>query len=236
MNKKALLTVLFAVTLFGVSAQKLTQGSLAFLEGQEKLNVVFNFDDVKLQYKSETDYLKTATPKWAEEWETAKSSTFKEQFLDQLNKNVQKLQCGDYPNAQYQATIRVVTITREGAGASLEGPGTRIVIYEAVFTKTGDSEPLAKITNAKTNLQTQTVSKEAPAPRKAPAPRAPAPKSPKAPTPKAPKAPKAPKSPRASNTSTPKKVEQQPGSNTYLTGIVFGNMGQELGIFMTKTN
>jgi hypothetical protein len=128
------------------SAQKPSEVSLDFLKGQEKLHVILNFDEVKLQGVPEKTYLKDEkNQQWIKEWKDAKNSTFKEQLLEHLNKNVRALQCGDYPKAQYRATVRVLTVERDGIGPHLEGPGTRKVACEVVFTKTGNSQPLAKV-------------------------------------------------------------------------------------------
>ena len=126
------------------TTMKITEGSLGFLKGQEKLRVVLNFDDAMLQGKPEKTYLAMEQPQWVERWEAAKSSSFKENLYEHLNKNVH-IQCGDYPDAQYQATVRVLSVKRKGIGKYLEGPGTREVTCMVIFTKTGDPKPLAKI-------------------------------------------------------------------------------------------
>ena len=145
-NIFAILTAILLIATFNGYAQKLQEGSLAFLKGQENLHIVFSFDDVKLQGKTEKAYLEMENPQWVEGWEAAKSATFMERLLEHLNKNVRKLKCGDFPEAQYQATVRVLTVDRNGLGKFLEGPGVRKVVCEVVFTKTGDPKPLAKIT------------------------------------------------------------------------------------------
>ena len=132
-------TAVFVMATFGCYAQKLTQGSLAFLKGQEKLNVVFNYDDLMIQGVPENSFKETQGQKWADEWEEAKPTTFKERFLGHLNKNLNagklNVQCGDFPEAPYQATVRVLTVGRVWG-----------ISCEVVFTRTGDSVPLAKIT------------------------------------------------------------------------------------------
>ena len=145
----AILAVIFVIAPFDCYSQKLTEGSLAFLKGQENIHVVFDFSDAKLQNKPEGEYLASVTQQWAEGWEAAKSSTFMDRLLEHLNKNARTLQFGNYPNAEYQATVRVITVSRRMPGPSLpylDGPGIRNVACEVVFTRTGDSMPLAKIT------------------------------------------------------------------------------------------
>ena len=117
---------------------------LAFLRGQDRLHVVLNFEDVMLQGKSEKSYLATVQPQWIEGWEEAKFTTFRESLLEQLNEHFD-IRCGEYPGAQYQATVWVLSVKRAGIGQYLEGPGLREVSCEVVFTRTGDSQTLAKI-------------------------------------------------------------------------------------------
>ena len=148
------LTTILAVVTLDCYAQR--SPSLAFLKGQEKLHVVLDFSDVLLQGEVEKFYLDKVSEEWVEAWETAKSTTFKDRLLEHLNKNVKSLQCGDYPEAEYQATIRVLTIQRKGMGKNLEGPGTREITCEVVFTRTGDSESLAKV-NIKSDSQANTT-------------------------------------------------------------------------------
>ena len=153
----------FAMAAFNCYAQKLTEGSLNFLKGQEKVKLILDFDDVMLQGKTQKAYLEmeSENKEWIEVWETGKSSVFPERLLEHLNKNVKGVQFGDYPDAQYQAIVRVLTVSRSGRGVApglgsgqyLEGPGTRVVTCEVVFTKAGDSTPLAKITKLSGNSQ-----------------------------------------------------------------------------------
>ena len=198
-------TVILAAMLVMVSfdgyAQKLTTGSLNFLKGQEKLHLVLNFEDVILQGKPEKEYLALEESKeWVEGWEIAKTSIFKEILLEHLNKNL-KVLCGDFPDAQYQAEERVLDIRRKmghaNVGKYLEGPGTRRITCEVVFTKTGEYSPLAKISirqdsQANTSFLT----------------------------------------PSAVQTVT--RTIGSAGSNSHLTGVEFGYIGQELGRFMNK--
>ena len=137
----------FITTFFCISCSstmKITEGSLGSLKGAENLHVTLNFDDAILKGKSEKTYLEMVQPQWVEGWEAAKSATFMESLLEPLNKKV-RMQCGDFPQAQYQATVRVLSVNRKGAGKYLEGPGLRKVTCEVVFTKTGEAKPFARI-------------------------------------------------------------------------------------------
>jgi len=123
---------------------KTPENPLAFLKGQRTLDVFLNFDDVMLQGMPEKTYLRLEQPQWVEKWETAKVTTFEENFMGHLNNSV-RIRCGDFPDAKYQATVFVLSVDRKGFGKHLEGPGTREVTCEVVFTKMGDSYPLATI-------------------------------------------------------------------------------------------
>lgn len=116
-----------------------------FSKVQEKLNVVFNYDDLMIQGFPEKDFLEKKIfldkngQKWADEWENAKTDYYKSQFLKHLNKNVNpeklRLLCGDYPDALYQSTVRVLTVGRNWD-----------ITCEVIFKRIGDSVPLAIIT------------------------------------------------------------------------------------------
>jgi len=123
---------------------KVAENSLDFLKGQPQLHVVISFEDVLLQGKPEKTYLELEQPQWVEGWETAKATVFTDNFMGHLNNNV-RMQCGNFPEAPYQATVYVLSVERAGFGSHLEGPGRRDVTCEVVFTKTGDSYPLATL-------------------------------------------------------------------------------------------
>ena len=150
--------VFFVMATFNCYAQRLTEGSLDFLKGQERVHVVLNFDNAMLQGKTQEAYLDIVSEEWREGWEEAKSSVFMERLLEHLNKNVNGFQFGNYPDAQYQATVHVLTVRRRAPGQHLEGPGVRNVTSEVVFTKTGDSNSLAKITRINTDSRTSGLS------------------------------------------------------------------------------
>jgi len=143
-----------AVFVFGLIAlfctscktSQVPSDSLTFLVGQRELDVVISYEDVLLQGKPEKTYLSGEQPGWVENWEKAKETVFKESFLGHLNSKV-RIRCGDYPDAQYQATVFILSVDRKFmyGGSHLEGPGTREVTCEVVFTKMGDSFPLATI-------------------------------------------------------------------------------------------
>ena len=135
---------LIAILSSSCGSKKVPVNSLEFLIGQRELDVVLIFDDVLLQGLPEKTYLRDEQPEWVENWEKAKTTLFEENFMGHLNNNV-RIQCGDFPNAQYQATVFILAVNRKGPGKHLEGPGTREVTCEVVFTKMRDSYPLATL-------------------------------------------------------------------------------------------
>ena len=144
-NCRAVLVFCMIALLFtSCGTTKVAEDSLAFLKGQPQLHVVISFEDVLLQGKPEKTYLEAEQPQWVEGWETAKATVFADNFMGHLNNNV-RMRCGNYPEAPYQATVYVLSVDRAGFGSHLEGPGRRDVTCEVVFTKTGDSYPLASI-------------------------------------------------------------------------------------------
>ena len=155
--RAAIFTAIFAMASFNCYAQKLSGGTLNFLKGQEKVHVVLDFDNAKLQGKPYKDYLALEDEQWIEGWEQAKSAEFIESLLENLNNQVSGVIFGNYPDAQYRATVNVLTFRRQfrsgvvrgGFGQHLEGAGVRLITCEVVFTGTGNSTPLVKITGLK---------------------------------------------------------------------------------------
>ena len=114
--------------------------SLAFLKGQERLHIIFNYDFFMIDGIPEKDYF-AIRGLIVEEWENAKNTTIKTTFLAFLNQSINarrtRLLCGDYPDAPYQATIYVLknTVGRKKG-----------ITCEMVFTQKGNDVPLGKIT------------------------------------------------------------------------------------------
>ncbi|MDR2414354.1 MAG: hypothetical protein LBD64_05160 [Odoribacteraceae bacterium] len=125
-----------------MKAQKLAEGTLHFLQGVEHLQVVFDYSHVLIQGNTEETIFAIKGKEWAEKWEEAKTTTFSKQFIGHLNKNVNArkkvLLCGDYPDVEYRATVRVLTIGRVWG-----------ITCEVIFTKTGQTTPLAVIRKLK---------------------------------------------------------------------------------------
>jgi len=138
MKKSTIFTAIFLVATLSCYAQKVTQGSINFLKAGDQLHVVFNYDDLKIHKSPEKDFLSARGTEFAGQWEKAKVETYGKQFIEFLEKNVnakkELLACGHLPNAPYQALVRVLSVDREWN-----------MTCEVIFTKTGDSTPLAKM-------------------------------------------------------------------------------------------
>ena len=138
MKKLTILSAIFLIASLSGYAQKITEGSLSFLKAGEKLQVVFDYDALMIQGSTEKEFLEIKGEEWAGQWEKAKAESYCKLFLEHLNKNAnakkELVDCGDYSDAPYRATVRVLTV---GRGWGIE--------CQVVFTKTGDSTPLAKM-------------------------------------------------------------------------------------------
>ena len=128
---KFIILTLFSVAATHGYAQKV---SFAFLKGTEKLHVVFDYSDLKIQGQPEKSYVASQGEEWAGQWETAKANTYGAKFIEYFNKSCNKVESGNYPDAPYQATVRALTLSKIWA---LE--------CEIVFTKKGDPAPVAKV-------------------------------------------------------------------------------------------
>jgi len=115
---------------------KSISNSLIFIKGQNQLNVVFDYSALAIQGLPEKEFLETKDKGWVDQWEDAKKHSYYSHFLEYLNKNVNTkktlLLCGDYPESQYQATVRVLTIKNKSE--------IECIVY---FTMKGNPTPLA---------------------------------------------------------------------------------------------
>jgi len=155
-SRGIILILFFLIATFNSYSQKISGGSFAFLEGQEFFNVVLDFEFAELQRKPENEYLETVSPAWVKRYEEAKKTIFLQKFVEHLNKNLKSIKGGDYPDAEYQAEIRVLSIKRAGYGDYLDGSGVRYVKCEIFFIRKSDSQQLARITNLNGDSNTKT--------------------------------------------------------------------------------
>lgn len=146
MNKKVLFAVLLSVaTVFSVSAQKFKPAP-AFLKGENKINIVFDYSKVEFDGDSQSEYYKEKGQSWIEEWEGKRRENNASAFLKSFNDELKQINmnAGDYPEAQYSIIVDVVDCDF-GAYA---GPFSVAAKLECTLrvVKTGTTETLSSIT------------------------------------------------------------------------------------------
>lgn len=138
MNKKLLLSLLAAASMYGAAAQKLKEGSLDFLNNQTELNIVFDYTHLKIEGKSEEYYAIKEGKEWQKDWNNSKKEFF-EKFVNSMNLELinreNKLRCGSYGDAKYQATIWVLELDDDND-----------MNAEVIIHKISDNQALARIT------------------------------------------------------------------------------------------
>lgn len=155
------LTVLLFLFILGgaihAEAQKLKQhGDLTFLKGQEKVNVVFNYDNMVVGKKSEAEYVAEkmaekekeeglgAGEKWHEMWLADRSKFYEPKFLELINKTSKGAEFGSFPDAQYTLEFKV-TRFEPGWNIGLTKMPAQIDAV-ANFVESSAGEPLAHVT------------------------------------------------------------------------------------------
>jgi hypothetical protein len=141
MKKVNFMTLCLMLSIMSVHAQKLKEGSLAFLNGEKELNIVFDFTGALIDNKSEKDFVDIQGVRkgdeWKTKWENSTKKGFYILFLVKFNEHLigkHELRGGSFPNATYQATIRINKIDSDGE-----------VRGEAVFTQANSTELLARV-------------------------------------------------------------------------------------------
>lgn len=159
--KLTLLAALF-VAAGTLSAQKLKhEGDLSFVQGQDKINVEFTYDNLtvgKKDRKSEQEYIDEsmaerekaemgAGEKWLEGWQTARENYYHPAFLELINKVVTKkegTEFGDFPDAQYTLVFDVLMMEPGWNIGIMKQPAEMDGI--AYFYETGNREaPIAEV-------------------------------------------------------------------------------------------
>jgi len=151
--------MLFAYSGFAQS-MKLESGKLDFLKGQKTLNVVYAYDNMKVGKGTEQEYIdKKVTEynkseagkgdKWQKGWVAARTERYQPKFEELMNKRLEDngVKVGNYPDAPYTLVVKT-TFTEPGFNVGV----MRMPAYtnmEAVFVKTGSTNPEAVITMMK---------------------------------------------------------------------------------------
>jgi len=148
MNKKVLLAVLLSVaTAFGVSAQKFNPDP-SFLKGENQINVVFDYSQVKFDGTPKDKYYKSKGQDWVDEWEGQRQENNIRAFTSGINDQLGKLNVnvGEESDAQYTLVVVVLDcgFGTFSAGFLRSDPGKVQATINVV--KTGTTETLASIT------------------------------------------------------------------------------------------
>ncbi|MDR2410244.1 MAG: hypothetical protein LBE13_19335 [Bacteroidales bacterium] len=156
MRKKLFVAICLFVSMSIVSAQKVTEGSLAFLKGVEELHFNFDYKGMMIKKQTEKQYVaeqvreknkdkKGEGDEWKTSWETTDREYIQEIFLQDFNKEITGIgpEGGDFPNANYVATVKTIWLDP----GYMAGPMTKIstVTVEVTITKTGSTKVLAKV-------------------------------------------------------------------------------------------
>jgi hypothetical protein len=163
MKKLSWMAIMMMFLATSVQAQKVTQGSLKFLQGETTLKFAFDYSAAKVNGKPEQAYIEAETnarnskepgngDRWKSEWEGAREEFYQPKVIDYFNQHMKgKIVGGLDAEADYQALVRTLQLTP----GFMAGPYSKaaVVTAEIIFTKTGSDEVLATVLvkNAKTN-------------------------------------------------------------------------------------
>jgi hypothetical protein len=156
MRKKLLAAICLCVSMNMLNAQKVTEGSLAFLKEVEELHFNFVYKGMMVKKQTEQQYVaeqvreknkdkKGEGDEWKTAWETTDREYLQEVFLQNFNEEIKGLgpEGGDFPNAEYVATVKTIWLDP----GYMAGPMTKAstVTIEVTFTKKGSTKVLAKV-------------------------------------------------------------------------------------------
>lgn len=138
---------------------KVTQGKLDFLKGQQNINVIYQYDNMRVgKFDKEEDYVNEKVndynekeagkgDEWKEKWIDARENQYKPKFEELMNKGLAKynVTVGDYPEAEYTLVLNT-TFTEPGFNVGvMRRPA--FINLDAVFVKTSDLDnALATVT------------------------------------------------------------------------------------------
>ncbi|MTI28590.1 hypothetical protein [Fulvivirga kasyanovii] len=159
-TKNLMMMLLLLASVTGVSAQKINvkSGDLDFLKNQKKLNITYDYSNMGVgKFDKEEDYInKKVTElnekeagsgdKWKQNWISDRKERFEPKFEELFNKTLEKnnLKGGDFADAEYTLILKT-TFTEPGfnVGVARKNAYTDL---EAVFVKTGSTDPVAVVT------------------------------------------------------------------------------------------
>ena len=164
MNKKVVLAALLSIAIvFGVSAQRPpnpfkvqkksnVEGDISPLKGQQKVNVVIDFDGTLVNGKPEEKYIADETKRmnatekaeWLADWNEKLRSDAYAILVTKLNDEIKQFfEVGDYADAEYTINVQVRDITT-GYFAGIVTKASAINA-EVTFLETGTTTPFASI-------------------------------------------------------------------------------------------
>jgi hypothetical protein len=147
-----MMVLAFSLLATAASAQKL-KGKIDFLKGIERVNIVFDFEGLTINGKSEASFVellkeeKTAeiADDWKSEWENSQRERFKTSYMKGCNDKLNNGSIGVFPEAQYTIVVKIEDID-PGVYA---GPFSRAAKIKSTvsFAKTGEEAILASYTS-----------------------------------------------------------------------------------------
>ena len=158
--KSLIISSLLLVSATVTFGQKIAvkSGNLNFLKGQKKINIEYDYSNMGVgKFEKEEDYIKEKVAKlnekeagtgdkWRENWVADRQSRFEPKFEELFNKSLAKnnLAGGDFDDAEYTLILKT-TFTEPGfnVGVARKNAYTDL---EAVFVKTGSTDPVAVVT------------------------------------------------------------------------------------------
>ena len=156
MKKLVMMAVSLFVCVSVIKAQKV-EGNLDFLKKANELHVKFDYKGAMIKNQTEQQYIaenvksknkekKGKGDEWKTEWETTTKDLIHEVFVKDLNKELagKGIEAGDFPDAEYVATVKVISLDPGYMAGPLTKPS--IVTVEVTFTKKGSPKVLAKVT------------------------------------------------------------------------------------------
>jgi hypothetical protein len=155
--KRILLVAICLIVAMNISeAQKVTEGSLAFLKGVEELHFDFTYNGMMVKKQTEQEYVaeqvqeknkdkKGEGDEWKTAWETTDREYIQDVFIENFNKEIAGMgvEGGYFPDAEYVATIKTTWLDP----GYMAGPMTKVssVSVEVTFTKKTSAKTLAKV-------------------------------------------------------------------------------------------
>ncbi len=145
--KKILILSLVIGMFTALQAQKVS-GDLSCLKGQKEVNITFNYKGVTYDGDSEAKYLKGEDKAKDAEWKAAWTSSFRTdnwepRLIDDLNKELKGMECGDFADAKYTIIVKLIDIDPGTFAGPMSMPAK--ITATASIVKTGSTSPLATI-------------------------------------------------------------------------------------------